>query len=62
MDKIFAAPRNVHVLGNLDVSNGEKLNISCSYGQSVPEITSVKYCFDDNCTSQSVVSFYFGNY
>ena len=42
--------------GNLDVREGNELNISCSYDLAVPKIKSVKFCFGEACVTQPVVS------
>ena len=55
------APKNVKVIGDVDILEGENLNITCSYERAVPEITSVKFCLDETCVTQPIVSFSFVN-
>jgi len=49
----WGAPKNVKVVGNLDVREGSVMNISCSYDKSVPVVNYVKYCIGEICYQQS---------
>merc|ERR1719376_671191 len=54
MFECWGAPSNVTVTGNLEVRKGSTFDVSCSYGLAIPEITKVKYCVDDFCSTQGI--------
>ena len=55
--QLVTAPTNLRLVGNYDVIEGSKLNISCVYDTSVPVVETLKFCIGNDCITQSAVSF-----
>ena len=51
-------PEDVKLIGNLDVIEGYRLHLSCSYKQVIPTVNAEKFCIENNCSFiQLLVSF-----